>query len=87
MILQCIKILRRQRRQDNWGLTLKALQPLLVLATRQPSVVAMGTMYCRPSSSRGPATPTGTGMYPTTFSQHAPDTWQVNKQAQCAMPR
>ena len=43
-------------------LTINALQPLLVLATRAPSVVAMGTWYCTPSSRRGPATPTGKGM-------------------------
>ena len=36
-----------------------ALQPRLVLATRQPSVVAMGTEYSNPSSNKGPAIPTG----------------------------
>ena len=56
-------------------LTERALQPLLVLATRQPSVVAIGTWYICPSSSRGPATPTGMGMYPITFSQQAPKTY------------
>ena len=43
-------------------LTLNALHPLLVLATRHPSVVAMGTIYSSPSRTRGPATPTGTGI-------------------------
>mmetsp|Transcript_1519 Transcript_1519/g.3035 ORF Transcript_1519/g.3035 Transcript_1519/m.3035 type:complete len:229 (-) Transcript_1519:135-821(-) len=51
-----------------------ALQPRLVEATKQPSVVAMGTMYCLPSRTRGPATPTGMGMYPITFSQLTPIT-------------
>jgi hypothetical protein len=36
-----------------------ALQPLFVLATRQPSVVAIGTCNSNPSSRRGPATPIG----------------------------
>lgn len=55
-------------------LTPIALQPLLVLATRQPSVVAIGTWNSFPSKHRGPATPTGIGMYPITFSQQAPIT-------------
>lgn len=55
-------------------LTPIALQPLLVLATRQPSVVAIGTWNSFPSKHRGPATPTGMGIYPITFSQQAPIT-------------
>ena len=43
-------------------LTIKALHPLLVLATRQPSVVAIGMWYSFPFKRRGPATPTGNGM-------------------------
>lgn len=43
-------------------LTPIALQPRLVLATRQPSVVAIGTWYSFPSRQRGPATPTGMGI-------------------------
>lgn len=58
------------------ALTKMALHPLFVLATRQPSVVAMGTWNCFPSNSRGPATPTGTGMYPMTFSQQVPSTYR-----------
>ena len=70
---------------------LRAEQPRLVLATRQPSVVAMGTwaQVCKPGTTTppgltwthlpsrlsGPTTPTGTGMYPITFSQHAPRTF------------
>ena len=38
-----------------------ALQPRWVLATRQPSVVAMGRCTFSPLSSMGPATPTGMG--------------------------
>ncbi|KAG5614131.1 hypothetical protein H5410_013955 [Solanum commersonii] len=37
-----------------------ALQPLLVLATKHPSVVAIGTENSFPLSSKGPAIPTGT---------------------------
>lgn len=55
-------------------LTPIALQPLLVLATRQPSVVAIGTWNSFPSKHSGPATPTGMGIYPITFSQQAPIT-------------
>lgn len=43
-------------------LTAMARQPRLVLATKQPSVVAKGTWNCFPSRCSGPATPTGTGM-------------------------
>ena len=43
-------------------LTIKAPHPLLVLATRQPSVVAIGMWYSFPFKRRGPATPTGNGM-------------------------
>lgn len=43
-------------------LTPIALQPLLVLATRQPSVVAIGTWNSFSSRHRGPATPTGMGI-------------------------
>ncbi len=55
------------RAKNNLGktkilLTAIARQPLFVLATRQPSVVAMGTWNCFSSNNRGPATPTGTGM-------------------------
>lgn len=57
----------------------RALAPRLVEATRQPSVVAIGTCIIRPSSSRGPATPTGTGTYPITFSQHVPSTWKTQR--------
>ena len=55
-------------------LTDKALQALFVLAIRQPSVVAIGTMYFLPSNNIGPANPTGMGMYPITFSAQAPST-------------
>lgn len=61
---------------DKLQLTLIALQPLFVLATRQPSVVAIGTWYSFPSRHRGPATPTGMGIYPITFSQQAPITYE-----------
>ncbi len=45
-----------------YQLTIRALHPLLVDATRHPSVVAIGTWYFVPSIRSGPATPTGTGM-------------------------
>lgn len=56
-----------QMNKEHWTLhnkrlTSRALHPLLVDATRHPSVVAIGTWYLLPSSSSGPATPTGTGM-------------------------
>lgn len=63
-----------ERQTHRCLLTPIALQPLLVLATRQPSVVAIGTWNSFPSKHRGPATPTGMGMYPITFSQQAPIT-------------
>ena len=43
-------------------LTIKALHPLLVLTTRQPSVVDIGMWYFFPFNRRDPATPTGNGM-------------------------
>ena len=43
-------------------LTLRALHPLLVLAIKQPSVVAIGTIYFLPSNNKGPADPIGTGI-------------------------
>ena len=43
-------------------LTIKALHPLLVLATRQPSVVAIEMWYSFTFKRRGSATPTGNGM-------------------------
>ena len=52
----------------------RARQPRFVLATSVASVVAMGTWKHAPSSSSGPATPTGMGVYPITFSQHIPVT-------------
>lgn len=47
-------------RMTEWAppASLMALQPRLVEATRQPSVVAMGTYSTRPSSVKGPTTPT-----------------------------
>mmetsp|Transcript_20110 Transcript_20110/g.43662 ORF Transcript_20110/g.43662 Transcript_20110/m.43662 type:complete len:224 (-) Transcript_20110:1009-1680(-) len=51
-----------------------ALHPRLVLATRHPSVVAMGMYTDSPFRVMGPAIPTGMGMYPTTISQFAPRT-------------
>ncbi|KAH3659985.1 hypothetical protein OGAPHI_007190 [Ogataea philodendri] len=51
-----------------------ALQPLMVDATRHPSVVAIGMWYGTLSMIIGPATPTGNGMNPMTFSQQAPNT-------------
>ena len=48
------------------------LQPRFVLATRQPSVVAIGMKTGSPSTAIGPITPTGSGMYPTTASQFRP---------------
>ncbi|KAH3670242.1 hypothetical protein OGATHE_003055 [Ogataea polymorpha] len=53
---------------------LMALQPLIVEATKHPSVVAIGMWYGTPSIIMGPATPTGIGIKPITFSQHAPNT-------------
>ena len=61
------------------ALTVNARQPRLVLAIRHPSVVAMGTWNFLSSIGSGPATPTGTGMYPITFSQQAPSTCIRNK--------
>mmetsp|Transcript_17751 Transcript_17751/g.68860 ORF Transcript_17751/g.68860 Transcript_17751/m.68860 type:complete len:279 (+) Transcript_17751:334-1170(+) len=52
-----------------------ALQPRCVLAIRQPSVVAIGTVTFSPSISTGPATPTGIGTNPITFSAQAPCTF------------
>lgn len=57
-------------------LTHIALHPLFVLATRHPSVVAIGTWNSLLSKNSGPATPTGIGIYPITFSQQAPITLQ-----------
>ena len=42
--------------------TVNTLQPRFVLANRQPSVVAIGTVYFTPSNCSGPTTPTGMGM-------------------------
>lgn len=55
-------------------LTESALHPRFVLATKHPSVVAMGTYNISPSNNNGPATPTGIGTYPITFSQQDPIT-------------
>lgn len=65
--------------KTNEWLTLTARHPRLVLATKHPSVVAMGTWNSFPSNSSGPATPTGTGTYPITFSQLVPVTWEWRK--------
>jgi len=53
---------------------LRALQPRFVLATRHPSVVAIGIMNSLPSSFRGPTAPSGIVMYPMTLSAQAPIT-------------
>ena len=53
---------------------LSALHPREVDATSVPSAVAIGIGHCSPSTVRGPAISNGRGMYPTTFSQHAPRT-------------
>src|SRR5277367_3274581 len=53
---------------------LRALQPREVDATSVPSAVAIGIGYSSPSILSGPATPSGIGMYPITFSQQAPIT-------------
>ncbi|CAI7928369.1 unnamed protein product, partial [Closterium sp. NIES-54] len=48
-----------------------AFQPRFVLATRQPSVVAISTKNYTSSSRSGPTTPMGIATWPTTISQHA----------------
>mmetsp|Transcript_9699 Transcript_9699/g.20527 ORF Transcript_9699/g.20527 Transcript_9699/m.20527 type:complete len:346 (+) Transcript_9699:339-1376(+) len=51
-----------------------ALHPRFALATKHPSVVAMGMYTVSPSNVRGPIIPQGMGTYPTTISQLAPCT-------------
>ncbi|KAL2550286.1 Uncharacterized protein Fot_11816 [Forsythia ovata] len=50
-----------------------ALQPLFVLATKHPSMVAISSKYSQPLSNRGSAIPTKICTYPTGISQHCPN--------------